>query len=64
MNEIKAVYKLKEAAVFIRENLRLKTFPVAAKFLQDEATFPEKARRPSVAMSKRIALCQGVRTYT
>lgn len=51
---------LKEAAVLIRENLRLKTFPVAVKFLQDEATFPEKARRPTVTMGKRIALCQGV----
>ena len=51
---------LKEAAVFIREDLRLKTFPVAVKFLQDEATFPEKARRPAAAMGKRIAVCQGI----
>lgn len=51
---------LKEAAIFIREDLRLKTFPVAVKFLQNEATFPEKTRRPYVTMGKRIALCQGV----
>ena len=51
---------LKEAAAFIREDLRLKTFPVAVKFLQNEADFPEKARRPSITMGKRIALCQGV----
>ena len=51
---------LKEAAVFIREDLRLKTFPVAVKFLQDEADFPEKARRPSISMGKKIAICQGV----
>lgn len=51
---------LKETAIFIREDLRLKTFPVAVKFIQDEAIFPEKARRPSIAMGKRIALCQGV----
>jgi uncharacterized protein (DUF169 family) len=51
---------LKEAAVFIREDLRLKTFPVAVQFLQDESEFPTKARRPSATMGKRIAICQGV----
>ena len=50
----------KDAAVFIREDLRLKTFPVAARFLKKKADIPEKARRPSVAMGKRIAVCQGV----
>jgi uncharacterized protein (DUF169 family) len=57
---------LQEAAVFIREDLRLKTLPVAVKFLQDQADFPEKARRPSIAMGKKIAICQGMtmaRTY-
>lgn len=52
--------KLKEAAVYIRENLRLKTLPVAVKFLKDKAELPEKARRPSVALGKRITICQGV----
>ncbi|MBF0507644.1 MAG: DUF169 domain-containing protein [Deltaproteobacteria bacterium] len=49
-----------EAAKFIRDDLRLKTFPVAVKFLKDKADFPEKTRRPSMAMGKRIAICQGL----
>ena len=31
---------LKEAAAFIREDLRLKTFPVAVKFLQNDIVDP------------------------
>lgn len=50
----------KETAVLIREDLRLKTSPVAVKFLESKKELPEKARRPSVAMGKRIAICQGV----
>jgi uncharacterized protein (DUF169 family) len=50
----------RETAVFIRDDLRLKTFPVAAKFLKAGDTFPEKARRPAEGMGKRIAICQGV----
>ncbi len=50
----------KEAAVLIREDLRLKTFPVAGKFLQNKADLPEKTRRPSVMLGKRVAVCQGV----
>lgn len=50
----------RESATFIRENIRLKTFPVAVKFLHGKAEFPEKARRPSVAMGKRITICQGI----
>ncbi|MBF0496342.1 MAG: DUF169 domain-containing protein [Deltaproteobacteria bacterium] len=49
-----------EAARFIRDDLRLKTFPVAVKFVKDKADFPEKTRRPSLAMGKRIAICQGL----
>ena len=49
-----------EAAVLIREDLRLKTFPVAARFLQNKADLPEKTRRPSSALGKSIAVCQGV----
>ncbi|MCK9197555.1 MAG: DUF169 domain-containing protein, partial [Syntrophales bacterium] len=48
-----------EASDFIRNNLRLKTFPVAVKFLK-EKTFPEKTRQPSVVMGKRVAICQAV----
>ncbi len=50
----------KEAAEFIRNDLRLKTLPVAAKFLKNTADMPDKTRRPSVALGKRIAICQGV----
>jgi uncharacterized protein (DUF169 family) len=50
----------KEMAEWLRNDLRLKTFPVAAKFLKNKAEFPEKVRRPSVALGKRIAVCQGV----
>lgn len=50
----------KEAALFVRENLRLKTLPVGVKFARDRSELPEKVRRPSVAMGKRVAICQGV----
>ena len=49
-----------EAVDFIRNNLRLKTFPVAVKFLKDKKEFPEKTRQPSTALGKRIAICQAV----
>jgi len=49
-----------EAADLIRNNLRLKTFPVAVKFLNDKKDFPEKTRRPSVALGKRVAICQAI----
>ena len=45
---------------FIRDELRLKAFPVAVKFLKDPGAFPEKTRRPSIALKKRITICQGV----
>ncbi|MHB8067246.1 MAG: DUF169 domain-containing protein [Desulfobaccales bacterium] len=57
---------MKEVADQLRNYLRLKTFPVAAKFLKDKEAFPEKTRRPSVALGKRVAVCQGItmaRTY-
>ncbi|MBW1840299.1 MAG: DUF169 domain-containing protein [Deltaproteobacteria bacterium] len=50
----------KEAAQFIRDDLRLKTFPVAVKFLKDTMDFPAKTRQPSVVLSKRVTICQGV----
>ncbi len=50
----------RETAEFVRNDLRLKTLPVAAKFLKNKAELPEKTRRPSVALGKRIAICQGV----
>ena len=50
----------REVADFFRNDLRLKTFPVAAKLLKDKAEMPEKTRRPSIALGKRVAICQGV----
>jgi uncharacterized protein (DUF169 family) len=50
----------REAGEFVRNDLRLKTFPVAVKFLKNKAELPEKARRPSTALGKRVAICQGV----
>lgn len=44
----------------LRNMLRLRTLPVAAKFLSDPAAFPEKTRQPSIALKKRITICQGV----
>lgn len=55
-----------ESSDFIRNNLRLKTLPVAVKFLEEKADFPEKTRRPSVVLNKRVTICQGMtmaRTY-
>ncbi len=49
-----------EAAAFISNDLRLRTLPVAAKFLKDKAGFPEKTRQPSVALKKRVTICMGV----
>ena len=51
---------LAEAADLIRNNLRLKTFPVAVKFLKDQTDCPDKTRRPSVALGKRVVICQAV----
>ncbi len=50
----------REVGDWLRNDLRLKTSPVAAKFLKKGEEFPEKTRRPSVATGKRIAICQGV----
>jgi uncharacterized protein (DUF169 family) len=50
----------KEMADRLRDDLRLKTLPVAAKFLAQKSKLPDKARRPSAVPGKRIAICQGV----
>jgi uncharacterized protein (DUF169 family) len=50
----------KDAAEFIKNDLRLKTFPLSIKFLKDKSGFPEKTRRPSVVLNKRVTICQGV----
>ncbi len=48
-----------EAAEFLYENLRLKTMPVAVKFVKD-GQFPEKTVRPKDRLGKKITLCMGV----
>lgn len=55
-----AEWTLQEAGEFVYNDLRLKTFPVAVKFLASKADFPEKTRQPSVALGKRIAICQAM----
>jgi uncharacterized protein (DUF169 family) len=49
-----------EAAEFISNDLRLKTLPIAVKFLSDKSGFPEKTRQPSVALGKKMTICQAV----
>jgi uncharacterized protein (DUF169 family) len=48
-----------DAAEFISNDLRLKTLPLAVRFLK-EAVFPEKTRRPASTLGKRITICQAV----
>jgi uncharacterized protein (DUF169 family) len=47
-------------ANFIREEARLKTFPIAVRFSESDATFPEKTRRPAKHLGKRVTICQAV----
>ncbi|MGB9616757.1 MAG: DUF169 domain-containing protein [Desulfomonilaceae bacterium] len=49
-----------EAAQFISDNLRLKTAPIAVRFLRAGEAFPENCRRPSAHLGKRITICQAV----
>ncbi|MFH1990843.1 MAG: DUF169 domain-containing protein [Pseudomonadota bacterium] len=49
-----------ETAETIRNDLRLKTLPVAVKFLKNKTDFPEKTRQPSAVLGKRVTICQGV----
>ncbi|MFH0822782.1 MAG: DUF169 domain-containing protein [Pseudomonadota bacterium] len=50
---------LSESAQFLSDNLRLRSLPIAVKFLP-EPVFPDKTKRPSQAMGKRVTICQGV----
>ncbi len=50
----------KESADLISEKLRLRSFPVAVKFLKKGESFPEKTKRPSQMLKKRVAICQAV----
>ena len=51
---------LREASELVRNDLRMKTLPLGVKFLKNKADLPEKTRRPSVDLGKRVAICQGV----
>ena len=50
----------REAADYIREDLRLKTLPIGVKFAKGTNFFPEKTRRPSEVLKKRVTICQAV----
>jgi uncharacterized protein (DUF169 family) len=50
----------RESSDVISERLRLRSFPVAVKFLKKGEPFPEKTRRPSQMLRKRVAICQAV----
>jgi len=50
---------IQESTEFLSNNLRLRTQPVAVKFLKEPA-FPEKTKRPSETLGKRITICQAV----
>lgn len=55
-----AHFNYQEAADFIRNELRLKTFPLGIKFLKDKTDFPAKTRQPSDVLGKQVTICQGV----
>ena len=52
--------ELKSAAEYIYDELRLKTLPLAAAFYDHLPEWPEKTRRPSKSLNKRITVCQAV----
>lgn len=43
----------------LERRVRLKTFPLAVKFLKDEEEIPEEAQRPQRDLDHRLLLCQG-----
>lgn len=49
-----------EAARELKGALRLRTEPLGVAFLPDAASLPEKTRRPSQVLGKRVTICQGV----
>ncbi len=50
----------RKAAEFIRNDLRLKSYPVAVKFYKEGEVLPEKTRQPSKTFGKRVAICQAL----
>ncbi len=58
--------EMKALSEGIYEELRLRTLPVAVSFQDKESQWPEKTRRPSQTLQKKITLCQAMtlaRTY-
>jgi len=49
-----------QIAEAIREAARLKTLPLAVKFMKRPEDFPEKTRRPARDLGKRVTICQAV----
>lgn len=49
-----------EAARELKTLLRLRTEPLGVAFLAKAADLPEKTRRPSQVLGKRVTICQGV----
>ncbi len=49
-----------EQSRFLYENLRLRTLPVGVRFLKSVAELPEKARRPSLFLKKKVTICQSM----
>lgn len=49
-----------EAARELKGALRLRTEPLGVAFLPDAASLPEKSRRPSQILGKKVTICQGV----
>ncbi|MDQ1335073.1 MAG: hypothetical protein QG552_2023, partial [Thermodesulfobacteriota bacterium] len=52
--------ELVEKAEFVYNTLRLKTLPVGVKFLKHPEDLPEKTRRPSLLLNKKITICQAM----
>lgn len=50
----------KEISDLVFERVRLRSFPVAVKYLKSGESFPDKTRRPSQVLGKRVAICQAV----
>ena len=52
--------ELAEKAQFVYNDLRLKTHLVGVKFLKEQKDLPDKARRPSLFLKKKITICQAM----
>jgi uncharacterized protein (DUF169 family) len=49
-----------DAARELKGALHMRTEPLGVAFLRDAASLPEKTRRPSQVLGKRVTICQGV----